>query len=359
MKQSPVLLISLLLSGIAILNGQSAQLIKLVNEDGFHLEVPYPIEANIPYQEFLQVYVGEKPDAKMPPVAGKYVLKGQQLHFIPSFGFQPGMSYTAVAKTVLRPFLFKIPQKVSAEPTDVEGFFPSADTLPANLLKVYLQFSQPMSEGVAYRHIHLIDERGDTVYQPFLPLQPELWDEDRKRLTLWLDPGRVKRDLGPNREHGAPLLPGQQYQFYLSKNWVDIKGNALIQNFTHSFYVSSPDREKPTPDHWQISRPSAGTKEVLTISFGEPMDYALAQHTICIIDSNGQPLTGSTTVKNQERIWQFTPSTPWQSGSYQIRVASSFEDLAGNNLNRLFDRDLKKNKKVEERKYYCRKLEIE
>jgi len=36
----------------------------------------------------------------------------------------------------------------------------------------------------------------------------------------------------------------------------------------------------------------------------------------------------------------FTPALPWKSGHYSITVMSILEDLAGNNLNHLFDVDL-------------------
>ena len=39
----------------------------------------------------------------------------------------------------------------------------------------------------------------------FLDLQPELWNAEGTVLTLWLDPGRIKRDLIPNKELGIPL----------------------------------------------------------------------------------------------------------------------------------------------------------
>ena len=61
-------------------------------------------------------------------------------------------------------------------------------------------FSQPMQEGVSAEHICLVKGEKDTLKNVFLDLQPELWNHDRTMLTLWLDPGRIKRDLQPNRQ---------------------------------------------------------------------------------------------------------------------------------------------------------------
>ena len=77
--------------------------------------------------------------------------------------------------------------------------------MPENLLKIYLRFSHPMREGQSDKYISLIKNGKDTLPDVFLNLQPELWNEDRTVLTVWLDPGRIKRDLQPNLKLGNPL----------------------------------------------------------------------------------------------------------------------------------------------------------
>jgi len=52
-------------------------------------------------------------------------------------------------------------------------------------------------------------------------------------------------------------------------------------------------------------------------------------------------ITGSIQTRNEERIWQFTPNEPWTKGRYVLQIETRLEDLAGNNINRPFDRDLK------------------
>lgn len=319
------------------LQAQKAQF-QLVKKEQYVLQVDHQL-AEVEASRQLKVYVGSNLHQLPPPMAGKYQQEAQRIFFMPSFGFRPGMVYSAVFHQDT--FHFTIPGQKNVKSTEVLGFYPSADTVPANLLKVYLEFSAPMSEGMAYEHIHLINENGDTIYQPFLLLQPELWDETRQRLTLWLDPGRVKRDLGPNLLHGAPLEQGQNFRFCLSKGLKDQNGQSLKKDFQHLFYVSQADRASPDVREWKLEISTKRTRNGLSIIFPDPLDYALLQHTIVIFDNNRQAVPGQIKIEPNETSWVFTPDSPWNSGPYQIRIESKLEDLAGNNLNRLFDRDLK------------------
>ncbi len=40
-----------------------------------------------------------------------------------------------------------------------------------------------------------------------------------------------------------------------------------------------------------------------------------------------------------ERSWRLVPAEPWQAGPYELVVDGILEDLAGNSLTRVFDRD--------------------
>ncbi len=102
----------------------------------------------------------------------------------------------------------------------IVSVYPTCDTIPSNLLKIYLRFSTPMMEERSSRFVHLLDSgSGDTVVGAFLDLKPELWDESRTVLTLWLDPGRIKNDLIPNKEKGVVLQDNHRYQLIVSGEW--------------------------------------------------------------------------------------------------------------------------------------------
>ena len=63
-----------------------------------------------------------------------------------------------------------------------------------------------MSEGHARESVRLIDtDTGQLLPDALLPMDPELWDRSRTRLTLLLDPGRIERGLVPHTETGYPL----------------------------------------------------------------------------------------------------------------------------------------------------------
>lgn len=61
-----------------------------------------------------------------------------------------------------------------------------------------------------------------------------------------------------------------------------------------------------------------------------------------MLDPDGKEQLGKIEVLHNERAWRFTPLTEWKKGRYILRVEPRVEDLAGNNLERLFDRDLAK-----------------
>jgi hypothetical protein len=230
---------------------------------------------------------------------------------------------------------------------EVITIYPSADTLPENLLKIYLQFSAPMRESEALKHLHLLNENGDTVPNIFLDLQPELWNKERTTLTVWLDPGRIKRDLIPNQHLGNPLQKGKRYSLVIDRNWKDAQGLLLKQSFTKRFIVTGRDGDVPDPERWLINLPAAETTRPLRLDFKEALDYFLLPETIRVTDENGELVRGTVQVVNKERGIEITPAKKWQRGQHRLRIATYLEDLAGNNLNRPFDRDTKLQQKKE------------
>jgi hypothetical protein len=268
---------------------------------------------------------------------GSYENK-RQLVFTPLIPFTPGLDYDVYVKDH-KVASFAIPSpdpRVASVLTDV---YPTQDTVPMNLLKMYLKFSKPMRSGEALNHIILTKSNGDTAKGVFLDLQQELWNEDQTTLTLWLDPGRIKRDLQPNKLLGNPLEQDETYTLRVDRNWKDQMGGELANARTRTFYVSVRDSLSPQPSTWRLSPPRAGTTEPVKIEFGESLDFSLTNSAIHVM-SKGLDLPGSTATGSEEKSWSFIPSEPWAQGAYVIEIESRLEDLAGNNLNRPFDRDI-------------------
>ena len=238
--------------------------------------------------------------------------------------------------------------KSESSPPDLIAIYPSQDTVPENLLKMYFLFSQPMVEGHALSFITIM--RGsDTLKGTFLDLQPELWNRDGTMLTLWLDPGRIKRDLIPNQEMGTPLKAGEKYTLAISALWKSKEGVPLTSDYSKTFIAFSRDEHMPTIDQWSMSFPSAGSTQPLKINLEEAMDYSVLLESIEIIRAGKNSIGGTIQLTDEEKTLLFTPTEIWKSGEYEIRIESRLEDLSGNNLNRPFDRDITKGEKTDQK----------
>jgi hypothetical protein len=224
--------------------------------------------------------------------------------------------------------------------TLVESVSPSAEVLPENLLRFYIQFSAPMSRGEAYSHIRLLNAAGRAVADPFLELNEELWSGDGRRFTLLFDPGRIKRGLKPREEVGPVLEEGKSYTLVIDREWPDAHGNPLAGEFRKSFRAGPPDQQSPSPRDWKVQAPAAGTRHPLEVEFPEPLDSALARRLIVVRDSQNRVVPGVVKLERAESLWRLTPEAAWTAGAYSFDVGTDLEDLAGNAVGRPFEVDL-------------------
>jgi len=288
-----------------------------------------------------------------PPVIGRYVASGDRVRFEPRFPFAAGVSYrvevdtTALARgpdsvpvrAAPLTHRFALPAVTQERTTRITGVYPSVDRVPSNLLRWYVESSAPMEPGNALQHVHVMDEAGREVGGAFLALDQELWDPERRRLTLLFDPGRVKRGVRTNVESGAPLIAGRRYRLVIDDGWTDGTGAPLASGFEHAFEAIEADRRSPDPDRWRLTIPGAGTRAPVRVSFGEPLDHALATRMLAVLDPDGERVPGSVALAEGDSAWTFTPKHPWLAGDYSLRVGGALEDLAGNNVARVFDVD--------------------
>jgi hypothetical protein len=274
----------------------------------------------------------------LPPIAGSYSGRSNAVEFQARFPFEPGVAYRASFLPAKVSSVLRMPQREQPRITVVAQIYPTADLVPQNLLKLYLHFSGPMSRGHIYEHIHLVDQEGRTVELPFLEINEELWNPEMTRLTLFLDPGRIKRGVRPLEEVGPALLPEKSYTLTIDDEWRDARGARLKEPFVKKFRVILPDREPPNPATWKISPPKAGSRDPVTIFFSEPMDEALALRMISV-----KSAAGTKSLAQNERLWRFNPEEPWKASRYEVLVQSTIEDLAGNNVGKPFEVDLQQN----------------
>lgn len=277
-------------------------------------------------------------------ILGEFSKEGDLIVFQPLVPFTRGLDYQIFIRDK-NEATFSIPQTEASDAPELVQFFPSADTLPENLLKVFLHFSHPMREGQSGKFVTLVKNGSDTIQGAFLDLQPELWNENRTILTLWLDPGRIKRNLQPNKKLGAPLQKHASYQIIVSPEWQGSNGGKLKSAFKKSFITTSRDSIPPAPASWKLTLPKKDTKQPIKVYFQESLDHSLLTETLSITNEKGQSLSGKWLIGAEEKSAQFSPGEPWKHENYILKVETRLEDLAGNNVNRPFDRDVSKGNK--------------
>ncbi len=276
--------------------------------------------------------------ADAPALLGSYSVENGSLTFRPRFPLAAGMHYRGEFHAPDGSIIsasFDGPRLDRTPVTRVAQVYPSIDTLPENQLKFYLVFTSSMSRGEAWRRLHLLDDAGKEVELPFLELNQELWDPDFKRLTVLFDPGRIKRGLVPTNEVGPPIVEGHRYTLLIDSDWKDARGVPLAAEFRKEFRVVAADRTPPDSKTWKLNSPKAGTRDPLTIQFGEPMYFALMMRVIEVAG-----VSGSASTAANETEWRFIPAQAWKAGAHTVIVDTRLEDLAGNHVGRLFDVDM-------------------
>jgi len=306
--------------------------------------------ANTPQEELSESSLKVRLKGNHQPILGDFLVENNSISFKPYWALDKKLTYEVFWNDQLVKVILPNDSK-NTPPTKVLTVYPTINVLPENLLKFYIHFSNKMSEAQSAKYITLLKNGKDTVRRAFLDLQPELWDKDNSLLTIWIEPGRLKRDLGPNRILGPTLEAGNDYSLIISKEWKNQKGMALVHDYVKRFEVIEADREYPKIKNWDIDIPKSHSNQPLNINFNEPLDYILAGEVIDIIGER-KWMTGQINVFPDGRQWSFIPDEMWLPGNYTIRVKTKLEDLAGNNLNRLFDTDLmdksQRNKKSKE-----------
>jgi hypothetical protein len=174
--------------------------------------------------------------------------------------------------------------------------------------------------------------RFDGLPDAFLPVPEELWDPSRTRLTLFLDPARIKRGLVSHEALGYPLRTGERVRMVVD-GMRDAAG-APVGTHVRELTVGPDLRHRVDPSTWEVSSPPAGTREPLVVQFDRPLDHALLQRAITA------PVPGTAAVGPAEMSWRFTPEERWAPGNGKLIVDTVLEDPAGNSLRRAFDRDL-------------------
>ena len=223
----------------------------------------------------------------------------------------------------------------AAEGVDI---YPTAKVLPENLLRVYVYYPRYISSGAGLQHVRLLKSDGVTLAGVFLTNREDLWSPDRRRLTLLLDPGRVKTGLIANENLGRALIAGESYMLDVSGFALDTAGCPLGIDTQHSFAVENADTDPPDPARWTIVTPRAHSADTLRVDLGSAHDHLSMAFRLRVLAKEGNTVPGAIALGPEEEFWEFTPRAAWMAARYTLVVDERLEDLAGNRPGRLFDR---------------------
>ena len=254
-------------------------------------------------------------------MAGRLVRDGDDVCFVPRFPFVDGTSYAVVVAGATVAILTR-PGRSSLAVTEVLAIYPTAAEVPRNLLRFYIWFSAPMSEGYTAQHVRLLERPGmirpgtitGAIAGTMLPgaLLPgsELWSGDRRRLTVLLDPARIKRGLAAHRQAGYPLRRGEPFRLVVEAGFRDAAGRPLRGTAERRYAVGPDERWRVDPGAWDVSAPPAGGREPLAVTFDRPLDHGLLGRCLHVTGPDGQPVAGRPEPGPEERSWRLTPRRP-------------------------------------------------
>ena len=238
----------------------------------------------------------------------------------------------------------------------VINIYPTSDSIPVNILRFYIEFSHPMQEMGILNHIKLTREDGKNITGVFFENKDELWNEDRTKVTLIVDPGRVKTGLLAHNVLGRAFDEGVTYYLVVDSLLLDFNNEKLNKRFIKKFIAVSEDTTVPNLSNWFVGCPRANTKNCFTINFHDKIDHISAKTLIKINDEDERIVEGQITLGKNESLWIFKPKLKWQRGTYQLIVNSRLEDIAANTLNGIFDHKIGSLK--QEKEQYSEQLEF-
>ncbi len=292
---------------------------------------------------------GSPPGPDRAALLGDYRLEDGLLRFVPRFPLEPGLTFVAVFDPSKLPGAdggkplvasLTVERRAPGPEAEIDRVDPAGDVLPENQLRFYLHFSAPMSRGEAYERVRILDGDGRAVDLPFLELDEELWDPDARRLTLLIDPGRIKSGLRPREESGPVFEAGKSYTLVVDREWPAADGRPLRAGVRKAFRAGPPDNAQPDPSKWAIRPPASGTREPLVVEFGEPLDRPQAERLVRVVDGGGAAVPGEVRLTHADTRYRLEPARPWAPGTYGLVVGTTLEDLAGNSVERPFEVDL-------------------
>ena len=205
-----------------------------------------------------------------------------------------------------------------ASPVEIH---PAGPSVPANLLRFELRFDPPERQPFDVERLTLLDGDGHEI--PHALLDAALPDTDGRRITVLLDPGRVKTGVGPNLHAGRALQEGATVSLRVAGRERD------AAPVVKTWRVTAAAVQPLQPALWRLTAPRRGTRDALTVDLRTPISSA-GERLIAVVDARGRRVDGSTALSDGDTTWRFRPSRPWATGLHRLVTHPSLEDPAGN-----------------------------
>jgi hypothetical protein len=215
----------------------------------------------------------------------------------------------------------------AAEGPHATSIWPRAQWLPANILRFYVRFSEPAEAFFDRAQLRLVAVDGAAIPEPFLRLNEELWSPDGRRLTVLMEPGRIKRGMGWGSAHEPALAPGEFYRLEVAMG-----GRVATKLFGVLPSLMEPLQES----RWRLTRPHVGTRQPVKVRFDRVMDDAIVADEVDVQGPKGL-LTGVQVLCEDGRQLAFRPFTRWEDSDYRLVFSRRFEDACGNRLGEALD----------------------
>jgi hypothetical protein len=119
----------------------------------------------------------------------------------------------------------------------------------------------------------------------------------------------------------------------------DSSGTELTEGAHRTYRVGPAVRTRVDPARWDIRRPDSGHDRLL-VRFDRPLDRALVRRCLNLVDERGHLVAGRSTLDREGVVWTFAPAG--RLGNWRLQIDTRLEDLAGNSVRRIFDRDLQR-----------------
>jgi len=334
---SDLLLASFLALGSGAALAQEGGFTAPVDADGA-VSIPVADLGSLVPEQGLQIFVGPASACceGRAPISGTYAAVGDAATFTPAFPFVDGQVYTVLLRGKAKQEFIVGPEGLPVRP-EVLAVYPSGQVIPENTLRFYIEFASPMQPHRAEEFISLEDADGRPDREAFMSFKQELWNHDRTRLTLLMDPGRIKRGVATNLELGPALESGHRYTLVVGAGWPAASGQGVTAEHRSAFDIGDPLRSRPDTGNWAITAPRLGTTDPLELRFDRAFDRVQLRHSITVSDARGQRIPGSMTPLEHETAVSFVPAEVWRDSEVFVSVDATLEDVAGNNFREVLD----------------------